>query len=40
MLKAGKYKKYAYAADTCVVESPISIILYNDKTFINKIEHF
>lgn len=27
MLKAGKYKKYAYAADTRVLESPISVIL-------------
>lgn len=35
MCKAGKYKKYAYAADTCVLESPISMKYYfnNEKTY-------
>lgn len=34
MCKAGKYKKYAYAADTCVLESPtlIKYCLNNEKT--------
>ena len=39
MCKAGKYKKYAFAADTCVLESPISIILLNEKKYLN-ITHF
>jgi len=39
MCKAGKYKKYAFAADTCVLESPISIILLNEQKYLN-ITHF
>lgn len=39
MCKAGKYKKYAFAADTCVLESPISIILLKEKKYLNII-HF
>jgi len=39
MCKAGKYKKYAFAADTCVLESPISIILNNEKNKLDII-HF
>lgn len=30
MCKAGKYKKYAFAADTYVLEIPVSIMLHNE----------
>lgn len=40
MCKAGKYKKYAFAADTCVLESPISIKIHNMKTFLDIIIHY